>query len=164
MKLITFIFVLFTLALYSCEVCLDCFDCTFNQSYLDDKTFLIKGVASDIHKHGREIKVIEDLKGNFAGKSPIFVWGATGKFCDRNPDGRLDDLTQYHKNDTLIMIIAKVHKKDRTERIESLSDYTTLTCCCSVSKLSEGYVSGCVGTMLWEEFQELLNSIKETNL
>ncbi len=155
-------------------LCMDCEVSTFKQTYLnsfrDDEVFLIKGVALGVDKHGREIKVVEDLKGNFVGKSPIFVWGTNNtSFCDDKgrQDMRVDDITQYHENDTLIMLVTNKVLKRFNRAIEYPKDYKTLGCCYSVLKLSKnavsGYITSCYKeeeTMSWEEFQALLNSIK----
>ena len=155
-------------------ICIDCAEFPFTQTYLrnlhDDEIFLIKGVALDVAKHGRDIKVLEDLKGNFVGKSSIFVWGNSNtSFCDNKDrqDGRIDDLTQYHKNDTLIMLIDNKVHNHYNRAIERPNDYKTIGCCFSILKLSKDYVSGyitscCSGEelMSWDEFQILLNQIK----
>jgi len=155
-------------------VCVDYASFSFKQTYLEhfqnDDFFLIKGVALDVNKHGREIKVIEDLKGNFTGKSSIFVWGTTGSSsCGNNPDARMDYITQYQKNDTLIMFVEKVQSN---KKIERSGDYTTLNCFASVLKLSNGYVTGYINiwgvAVLWEELknelQTRLNSYEEPDL
>ena len=155
------------------DICADCVPFTFKQTYLtnfkNDEIFFIKGVTLDVNKNGREIKVIEDLKGNFTDKSTIFVWGGTGKSCGKPPlDLRGDFITQYHKYDTLIMFIEKVGNapKRPNKYVEKSSDYTTLTCYPSVLKLSNGYVTRGINywgvPVPWKELQEelqmLLNS------
>ena len=154
------------------NTCIDFATFSFKQTYLryfqDEDIFFIKGVALEVNKHGREIKVIEDLKGNFSDKSSVFVWGSTGITCDNKGrhDTRIDFITQYHKNDTLIMFIKKAHKRFNGD-IESSGDYTVLGNYSSIVKLSKntvsGYITSCYDdeeTMSWEEFQTLINSIK----
>ena len=147
--------------------CVDCGEVSFIENYSmnipKDDIFFIKGIALDVLKYGRNIKVIEDLKGNFVDKSSIFVWGAGFNDCDLEVN-RWDIITQYHKNDTLIMILEKMRKKRCNEK---LGDYTTITCAYSVLNLSNGYVTGYIypyvsgekweeKTVSWKEFQELL--------
>jgi hypothetical protein len=150
--------------------CADIHAFTFTQTYLkylqDDDVFFIKGVASDVNNHGREIKIIEDLKGNLVGKSSIFVWGQSStSFCDnkRRQDLRLDDLTQYQKNDTLIMFIHNKVTENFNWEIERSTDYKTLGACASVLKLSNGYVTGYVNywgvVVSWKELQEELQML-----
>jgi len=147
-----------------------CFPRSFKETYLkhfqNNEIFLIKGEALLVNKHGREIKVIEDLKGNFGGKSSIFVWGisdivlpGTGSTVSTS-DGRVDNITQYNNGDTLIIFIKKAHK--RFSGIERSGDYATLgECNPSVIKLSNGYVSGRVNGLNvpvpWKEMQEELH-------
>lgn len=154
--------------------CLECAGFPFIQTHLinlqDDGVFLFKGVALDVAQHGREIKVVEDLKGNFVGKSSVFVWGKSStSFCDNKgrQDGRLDDITQYHKNDTLIMLIDNKIHNNYNRAVERPNDYKTIGCCYSVLKLSNsivsGYITSCyIGeeTIQLEEFQKLLNLSK----
>jgi len=153
-------------------LCADCIPFTFKQTFLkkfqDNDIFFIKGVASDVYKHGREIKVIEDLKGNFNGKTSIFVWGMSStSFCDNKgrQDMRVDDIVQYHENDTLIMFIEKTRKSFDNDN-EKPSDYATISCHPSILKLSNGYVTGGIysgiETMSWEDLQILLTTSIQT--
>ena len=58
-----------------------CIETSFKENYLNNfnkkEILFIKGIALDVFEYGRKIKVIENLKGNFAGDSSIFVWGAS---------------------------------------------------------------------------------------
>ena len=145
----------------------DCMNSSFKKTYLrnfqKDDIFLIKGVALDVFEYGREIKVIEDLKGNLAGKSSVFVWGGGHS---SNPQGavisneRMDNLSLYNKNDTLIMCIGIIQ---RANDIEKTGDYGTLQCSPCVLQLSNGYVTGQINnwdrtTMPWKELQEELQA------
>ena len=130
-------------------LCIDCEIFTFVQAYLnhfqDEEIFFIRGVALDVYKHGREIKVIEDLKGNFSNNSSIFVWGMSStSFCDNKgrQDMRIDDITKYHKSDTLIMLITNNVSENFNWDIERSNDYKTLGAHFSVLKFSNGYVTG----------------------
>jgi hypothetical protein len=106
------------------EPLLDCFPISFKETYLEnfpkDDVFFIKGVALDTYEYGRNIKLVDDLKGNFTDKSlTFFIWGdgyPSGKsgFVDLESD-RVDYITKYQKNDTLIMFIKKAYK--RFERV-----------------------------------------------
>jgi len=144
------------------ELCISFMYFSFKQTYLrhfqEEDVFLIKGVALDTNKHGRQIKVVEDLKGNFAGKPSIFVWGSTGISCGKAErlDARWDFITQYEKNDTLIMFIKTAHKRFNRD-IESPNDYTVLPNYSSVIELSNGYASGYINNwgvdVLWNDLQ-----------
>lgn len=143
----------------------DCYSYSFKSNYFinfykSDDTFIVIGVASETKKHGRHIKVIEDLKGNFADKSSIFVWGACDVYQTKKVyrSSRMDYITQYQKNDTLIMIMSKAYPRYDGD-IEKYDDYATLPCYTSVLKISDGYVTGHIDgygveTALWEELQK----------
>ena len=164
---------LFVIAGCSPEQCIDCEPHTFKDTYLkyfpNNEFFFIKGIALDVNKHGREIKIVEDLKGNLMGVSSIFVWGGSNtSFCGKKEqvDGRMDRITQYNCNDTLIMFIQKATKRFSRDA-ERLSDYATLQCYPSVLKLSNGYVNGYINswgeTMLWKELQKELEELLNLN-
>lgn len=155
----------------SLVLCPSSFKQTYIKNFSDKDIFFIKGITSEIYQYGREIQVIEDLKGNFIDKSTIFVWGAgypsEGISIEND---RLDNIIQYQKNDTLIMFIRKVHKRFDKD-IEKSGDYAILEGARSILKLSGNYVSGHINswyedekqeTMLWkklqEEMQTFLNS------
>ena len=151
-------------------MCVSILALTFKQTYLkyfqDDEVFLIKGVALNVDKHGREIKVIEDLKGNLEGKSSIFVWGMSStSFCDNKgrQDLRLDDLTQYQENDTLVMFITNKVSENFNWDIERSNDYKTLGACFSILKFSNGYVTGTINNwsydVPWKDLQEELQTL-----
>ena len=139
---------------------------SFTENYLEsfqnDEIFIIKGVVLDALFYGRNIKVIEDLKGNFADKSSIFVYGNNSDF-DKYPivvNERSDNFDRYHKGDTLIIIMEKV-RRIYEGYIETCCDYATLVCASSIVNLSNDYITGYIKplegmaqTMLWEEFQE----------
>jgi hypothetical protein len=105
-----------------------------------DDVFVVKGIALDVHRYGRAIQVIEDLKGNFTGKTSIFVWGPSRHHGER-PYYRLDDIVGYDKNDTLIMVVRKVSEKSHCDP-EKSGDYATFDCSFSVLKLSNDSVIG----------------------
>ena len=131
-----------------CDMVYVSFEGMYLDNYLKDEVFLIKGVALDVCEYDNPIEIIEDLKGNFDDTSLIYVQ-------------KMDAIIQYHENDTLIMLIKKVDKRNY---------YITLTGC-SVLKLSNGYVDGyinkdygskCINeieTMLWEELQKKLQEL-----
>ena len=151
--------------------CVSCDGGSFTENYIKniqkDEIFFIKGEALSIYKYGRNIKIIEDLKGNFADKPSVFVWGielGTGRLCSTEPH-KVDYITQYNTNDTLIMILGKAHKRFDDD-IEKRGDYTTIACAYSVLKLSNDTVVGVIypgvyGQASWIELQEeLLNTTK----
>jgi len=141
------------------------FERTYLEHFENDDVFLVKGVAQDVYRHGRGIEIIEDLKGNFTWKPSIFVWGSTGVACATNStahllDARIDFITQYHKNDTLIMFVRNAERRFNRD-IERSSDYTVLRNYSSAVKLSNdtvrGFITDTVWEMPWEDFQVLLN-------
>ena len=117
----------------------------FTENFRCDKIYFIKGVAQNfIHEHGLNIKIIEDLKGNFPkGVTTFTTWGAY------NPHNaflnRCDDLSVYNRQDTLIMLLQPAHDyRDypSLQLSEKIGDYTTMDCATSVLKLSNGYATG----------------------
>ena len=145
---------------------------SFKKTYLNtcqrDDIFFIKGIAGEVHEHGRIIEVIEDLKGNFDGESSIVVWGR-GSYTVLDEiiwDTRTDNIIQYQEQDTLIMLVGSPNVIEGG--IEATGDYATLGCAVSVLKLSNGYVTGRIdGTtividersMEWEELQADLQAL-----
>jgi len=141
---------------------------SFKQAYLkhfdDSEVFFVKGVAQDTDRHGRKINIIEDLKGNFAGDSSIFVWGATGFLCGVGSeierfDMRLDFITRHNDADTLIMFIRQAHRRFNND-IECSTDYTVLPNYYSIVHLSNdtirGPITDQIWRMSWKDFQELV--------
>jgi hypothetical protein len=161
------------------EVASDCLPLSFKEHYVktwsNDSIFHIKGVALEVVEYGRSIKVVEDLKGNFEEQPLIFVWGdgVPSKGVGIESD-RVDKITQYHQNDTLIVLIGKAYKR-YAEDIEKAGDYVIMPCARSTLKFSNGYAIGYINswwgtedeveTMLWEELQKelhaLINSSKQ---
>jgi len=149
----------------------DCYEVLpFKETYLNtcqknDGFFIIKGVAQSVYEHGRTIKVIEDLKGNFEGESSVFVWGIGGNCFSVSDDiicleeHRMDNIIQYQENDTLIMLLGNPRVFEWG--IETSADYATIECAASVLKLSNGFVTGYISsfeekeTVLWEDLQAL---------
>jgi len=177
-KYILFVIVLVVLfAIKGCEEqpipCVSYGEVSFTENYFEniqkDEIIFIKGMALDIYKYGRNIKVIEDLKGNFADKSTIFVWGIapTDGRCGTGPP-RWDYITLYNMNDTLIMILAKARKRFSGD-VEKKGDYTTITLAYSILRLSNDTVTGVIypwheqletwrgQVASWTELQEELN-------
>ncbi len=139
---------------------------SFKKNYLanfqNDEVLFIKGEALKSHEYGRSIKVIEDLKGNFTGESSIFVWGSGYPSDDSvgcMPNLRVDHISLYQENDTLIMLAAKAADKC----IETSNEYQTIACARSILQFSNGFVTGCImgdreiSTISLEELYSLLN-------
>ncbi|MDR2914417.1 MAG: hypothetical protein LBV74_06265 [Tannerella sp.] len=126
----------------------DCIVASFIENYHESENiflediFFIKGVALDTIVHGRDIKVIEDLRGNFPSTADtIRVWGM-GKNTNR-----LDRLSIYDNQDTVLMLLMQAQGLSNTppgneELLEKQEDFTVVTCSFSVLKFSNGYVSG----------------------
>jgi len=139
--------------------------------------FFIKGVALDVFEYGRYIKVIEDLKGNFADETNIFVWGAGSPseesgFFRGFLTGRQDAITLYNENDTLIMLLHSPRTRPHPDCIETYyGGYGTLGCANAVLLYSTGYVTGHISAwedrnrwwegMSQEEFDALVEGLTE---
>ena len=177
MFMLLLISILFFFSINSKASCGYATDASFKQNYArnfqKENVFFIKGVALDVVEYGRHIKVIEDLKGNFKGDSTILVWGAgspsSGSSCMTTE--KLDYLTQYQENDTLIMLVSPVTFENC---VEVFGGYTTFGCTYCVLKLSNGYVTGYIEpyiwgelmketTMPWDELQKFLSNDGKVN-
>ena len=139
----------------------------------DSKVYIIKGIILDKIEYGLNIKLVEDLKGNFPKNVNTFVlWGDGIPFLCSN---RVDDLKKYNNQDVLIVLLTPAHDlpadmiPDGNTWFEEPEDYTTLTCTASVLKLSDGYVTGFIEPnnnkesedifltiMSWGDFQKKL--------
>ena len=129
---------------------------TYSRHIQNENTFFVKGIALGTNRHGREIRVIEDLKGNFRGNN-AFVWGASSTSSCSRPgqyrNKRVDFINHYQRGDTLIMLLTQARERSR--------DFATFGYGhSSVVRLSNGYVSGLITypwieTMSLEEFQAL---------
>ena len=113
--------------------------------YSYDSIFIIKGIVSDKYEYGLNIRLVEDLKGNFPENVDTFiVWGGGNTFLESHT---LDYLEMYDEQDVLIMLLTPV-RDIPAEMIppgniwEKLGDYTTLNCTHSVLKLSDDYLTG----------------------
>ena len=114
--------------------------------------YIIKGIVLDKIEYGLKIELLEDLKGNFPENIDTFiVWGDGDAFIELN---RLDNLSLYNKQNTLIMHLVPAfdqsHERPdlewlkKMEWLEKPEDYTTIPCAFSVLELSNGYVKGCI--------------------
>jgi hypothetical protein len=128
-------------------------------------TYIIKGIALEEHEYGRNIQLVEDLKGNFPKDVNTFTaWGGNRIIS------RTDNLKIYNEQDVLIMHLMPTgpyefeHREGETW-IEESGDYCTFPCLSSVVKLSDGYVTGYIfpikengswgrDTLKWEDFQK----------
>ena len=139
----------------------------------DSNVYIIKGIALDKYKYGRNIKLVEDLKGNFPKNVKTFIaWG------DGSPGitlERSDNLSIYENQDVLIMHLMladtlKYELQSEYTWFEKPGDYCTFPCTKSVLKLSDGYVKGFITTpiegadtweqtMSWNDFQKELEKL-----
>lgn len=117
----------------------------FGSSFLDgvsytsknNNIYVIEGIVSDAYKNGRKIKLVKDLKGNIPKSVATFnVWHNINGYIE---DDRLDCISCYDYQDTLILLLAP----------EKPKGYTTLTCIYSILKLSNSYVTGNI--IPWDE-------------
>jgi hypothetical protein len=115
-----------------------------------EDVFFIKGVTIgyNYHGYGREIKPIEDLKGNFPKELSTFVlWGAG------DTSARIDHLQSNTEKDTLIVLIKPVVSVDYPYTEQKIGDYTTIDCAYSMLYMEDGLVGGpSFGWKSWEEF------------
>ena len=114
------------------------FHATFFESvsfYLyNNDTYIIKGIVLDKKGQGLNIKLIEDLKGNFPkGVNDFIAYGKSSVYINTS-FLRRDDLSLYDKQDVLIMHMTKAR--------EPLNSYATIDCDHSIVKLSDDYVTG----------------------
>ena len=108
--------------------------------------YIIKGIALNVYEYGLNIRLVEDIKGNFPKNIDTFiVWGdGNSIFCPN----RMDNLIMYDNHDVLIMLLTKASdlSADMIPQghiwFEKPEDYATITCAYSVVKLSNGYVTG----------------------
>jgi len=167
----------------------DCQVVSFMQGVLHSNSieievYIIKGIVLDEFEYGLNIKLIEDLKGNFPKNINTFrVWGSNTPF--NSILNRVDDLIWYDKDDTLIMLLtptqdlSHMHMEQPDEMkqiwLEIYEDYAILPCTFSCLKLSDNYVSGNIfpkngiystpyndineDIMLYEDFQKELNKL-----
>ena len=135
-------------------------DITFKEAYIscfpNDYYFLVKGVFSETYKKGRNFEVLEDLKGNWTDEASVFVWN-TYYYYDCNNERvekpTVNTLSQYHKNDTLIMFITK----DAYQRTGyELSGNLPMLIFSNDSVT--GYIDRLGRSMLWKDLQEELQT------
>ena len=122
----------------------------FVDNFYCNEFYFIKGLAQNIeHEYGRNIKFIEDLKGNFPKDITSFIaWGDGYTFVCLN---RVDHLNMYENQDTLLMLLCPAiylpkYLSDSVPPLipfyEKECDYTTMSCAHSTLKLENGNVSG----------------------
>ena len=144
----------------------DCSDCS--------DVYLVGGLVLDKIKYGLNIQLVSDLKGNFPKNAdPFIIWGADDAFDYVSIElNRFDQLAGYKSGDVLIMQLIQVRDLSEHTLFEKQGDYSTLTCTCSVLKLSDGRVTGYLTpvdgfnykeqSMSWEAFiNELSKSINQ---
>ena len=143
----------------------DCPDSDFFSSYTrnfsNSNVFSIIGVVLNSEEHGCNIKVIEDLKGNFCEKTYILVSDGW--------DNRYDFIKHYTEGDTLIVSLHQKRHSTFCNRFEKYVDFETLPCQRSILKWSNGYVTGYITssneieTMPWEELRKDLQTFINLN-
>jgi len=149
----------------SCEIEIFFMEAVSKFSKCSD-VYLIKGKALDVYEYGRNIELVEDLKGNFPKNVKTFVaWGGGMGFISL---GRMENLTWYDKGDILIMLLIPAYEwpagsiPSGFKWFEKPGDFTTLTCVRSIVKLTGNRVTGRilpnVDTMPWGNFQRRLNN------
>ena len=137
----------------------------YAENYQKEDVYFIKGIASNFeHEGGLNIKPIEDLKRNFPENVNTFIaWGGYNpENCFLN---RLDNLSIYKNQDTLIMLLTPSSAWQYFSVPEKRGDFATITCAFSVLRLSDGFVTGYIlpyeeKDKWWENMsQEESNSI-----
>ena len=144
--------------------------------YTHENVYIIKGIALEAYEYGRNIMLMEDLKGNFPEDiSSFLAWGdgfgviESARFVNLASD--------FEEQDILIMILttyddglAKLWENLRhfellgVPFLEKPEDMRIVGCSTSVLKLSDGYVTGNISgngqsTMGWSEFFKRLQDI-----
>jgi hypothetical protein len=132
--------------------------------------YLIRGVALNDYKYGRQIRFVEDLKGNFPKNINTFmVWGGS---ADYKITWRYTNIQSYCDQDVLIMHLlpAEEYNLELPQGViwyEKPGDYCTFTFTSSVLKLYDGYVNGFISPevyqMSWENLQEKIKEIYKEN-
>jgi len=113
----------------------------------DNNYYIIKGIVLGKSGYGLNIRLVEDLKGNFPkNRTTFIVWGDDNFKYNKFETNRLDDLTLYNNQDVLIMLLTPTrdlsHMNMGYTWFERPNDYCTLSCTHSVVKLSDDYVTG----------------------
>ena len=148
----------------------DCFVSSFMEGVSmtsnNSNVYIIKGIVLDKIEYGLNVKLVEDLKGNFPENVNTFIaWGDGIPFIESD---RPDKLTLYNNHDTLIMLLTPTFDLSCMMPpghtwFEKPEDYTTLACICSVLKLSDGNVTVDIlanyETMLYDDFKTKLNEL-----
>ena len=130
--------------------------------------YVIMGITLEAYEYGRNIRLIEDLKGNFPKDITTFItWGNGGPGMTFE---RAVNMSQYFDNhDVLIMHIIPAdtfkYEHPGLTWFEKQGDYCLLPwCVSSVLELSDGYVIGNIlphkdgiQTISWRNFQKELN-------
>jgi hypothetical protein len=132
----------FCIDMIACDCSIQAFMTNYVNNYNNDDFFFIKGIKMKTEHHGMQIKLIEDIKGNFQeNKNILMVWGDSGATC------RLDHSAIYNDNDTLYMLLKKTDMAGNfltpdNEDFEKEEDYMTINCGYSIVKFSNGYITG----------------------
>jgi len=151
--------------LLSCEFIpfIENFRCNFRCN----EVYFIKGIAQDIvYEYGRNIKLIEDLKGNFPKNITTFTaWGDGYTYIELN---RVDFLDRYENQDTLLMLLRSTRYNPKSDSshipfYEREGDYTTMTCAYSVLKLANSNVSGYI-LPISETGLKIINTMQYSDL
>jgi hypothetical protein len=116
----------------------------FSDNFNKEDVYFIKGVASKLkHYGGLNIKLVEDLKGNFPKEVATFTaWGGYNPSPGNTTLERLDNFSIYKNQDTLLMLLTPSTIWKYSSEPEKKGDYTSIQCAYSVLKLSGGYVIG----------------------
>jgi len=143
----------------SCEYdAADCF--SYHRGFIEtyrlqiehDDVFFVKGVIVSTSNKGRKIKILEDLKGNYKGKSSFTLcnhWEFGASYL-------------YEVNDILLILMSKC--------TTTSGKFYTIGCSYSTLLYSKGNVTGIlvsksdVITMSWKELQPLLVCGCESNM
>ena len=118
----------------------------FSNKFLCNEVFFIKGVAqSFVNEYGINIKLIDDLKRNFPKDVDTFtVWGAYPSYPSYSFFYRMDYMSWYNIQDTLLMLLFPGRDLPTGWNLplfcEKEGDYTTIPCGQSTLKLVNGNV------------------------
>jgi len=145
----------------------------YSENYKKADVYFIRGIATKLkHEGGLNIKLIEDLKGNFPKNvTTITVWGGYNPGQGKMTIERLDNFSIYKNQDMLLMLLTPSTIWKYNSEPEKKGDYATIGCAYSVLKLSNGYVTGVIipdedrwypwKDMSEEEFSAFWSSLSE---
>ncbi|MDR1120365.1 MAG: hypothetical protein LBM08_05565 [Dysgonamonadaceae bacterium] len=134
---------------------------TYRDAIAHDEIFFVKGEVTASGRYGKNVKIIEDIKGNFKETPSITLWnhwefGVADLNC--GVGGRM------------LVLMSKIGGTSDSWTKQRIGDYCTMDCSVSTLLFSDrGEVTGFINThgekitVPWKELQELLSSSCRSN-